>query len=61
MPRDQYLRRMDLQLAGRTVMGKQPPRNQEVCDHCEFFFGSFVCAQIRINYSYDKLMKIYLA
>ena len=35
VPRDQYLKRMDLQLAGRTIMGKQPPRNQEVCDHCK--------------------------
>ena len=30
VPRDAYLKRMDLQLTGRTVMGKMPPRNQEV-------------------------------
>mmetsp|Transcript_49176 Transcript_49176/g.73094 ORF Transcript_49176/g.73094 Transcript_49176/m.73094 type:complete len:729 (-) Transcript_49176:158-2344(-) len=33
VPRDQYLRRPDLQFAGRTVMGKLPPRDQEMCDH----------------------------
>lgn len=35
--RDAYLKRPDLQLAGRTVMGKAPPRGQEMCDHCEFY------------------------
>lgn len=33
VPRDEYLRRPDLQLAGRTVMGKLPPRGQELSDH----------------------------
>jgi len=33
VPRDQYLRRPDLQFSGRTVMGKLPPRDQELCDH----------------------------
>lgn len=33
IPRDEYLRRVDLQLAGRTVMGKDAPRGQEMCDH----------------------------
>lgn len=33
VPRDQYLRRPDLQFSGRTVMGKLPPRDQEMCDH----------------------------
>ena len=33
IPRDQYLRRPDLQFSGRTVMGKIPPRDQEMCDH----------------------------
>ena len=33
VPRDQYLRRLDLQLTGRTVMGKPAPRGQEMCDH----------------------------
>jgi glutamine synthetase len=33
VPRDAYLRRTDLQFAGRTVMGKDAPRGQEMCDH----------------------------
>ncbi len=33
IPRDQYFRRPDLQLSGRTVMGKIPARDQEMCDH----------------------------
>ena len=33
VPRDEYLRRMDLQLAGRTVLGRMPPRGQEMSDH----------------------------
>mmetsp|Transcript_2670 Transcript_2670/g.5962 ORF Transcript_2670/g.5962 Transcript_2670/m.5962 type:complete len:604 (+) Transcript_2670:867-2678(+) len=33
VPRSAYSRRMDLQLTGRTVIGKQPPRGQEMCDH----------------------------
>ncbi len=33
VPRDQYYRRPDLQLAGRTVIGKDAPRGQEMCDH----------------------------
>lgn len=33
VPRDSYNRRPDLQLAGRTVMGKLPPRGQELSDH----------------------------
>lgn len=33
VPRGAYLRRPDLQLVGRTVIGRQPPRSQEVCDH----------------------------
>lgn len=33
IPRDQYYRRPDLQFTGRTVMGKLPPRDQEMCDH----------------------------
>eukprot|EP01041_Mallomonas_annulata_P007147 gene7147-14548_t len=31
--RDAYMRRLDLQMAGRTVMGRMPPRGQEMCDH----------------------------
>lgn len=31
--RDAYMKRPDLQLAGRTVMGKMAPRGQEMCDH----------------------------
>ena len=31
--REAYLKRPDLQFCGRTVMGKQPSRNQEVHDH----------------------------
>ena len=33
VPRDQYYRRPDLQLAGRTIIGKDAPRGQEMCDH----------------------------
>jgi len=33
IPRDQYYRRPDLQYTGRTVIGKIPPRDQEMCDH----------------------------
>lgn len=33
VPRDAYARRLDLQMAGRTVIGKQAPRGQEMCDH----------------------------
>ena len=33
VPRDQYLRRPDLQMTGRTVIGKNAPRGQEMCDH----------------------------
>jgi len=33
IPRDAYLKRIDLQMAGRTVLGKMPPRGQEMCDH----------------------------
>jgi glutamine synthetase len=43
VPREAYYKRMDLQLAGRTVMGKMPPRSQEVCDHCKYsLFSSLV-------------------
>ncbi len=33
IPRDQYYRRPDLQMTGRTVIGKNAPRGQEMCDH----------------------------
>ena len=33
VPREQYYRRPDLQLTGRTVIGKNAPRGQEMCDH----------------------------
>ena len=33
IPRAPYMKRLDLQLAGRTVMGKNSPRGQEMCDH----------------------------
>lgn len=33
VPRDAYNRRPDLQLSGRTVIGKMPPRGQELGDH----------------------------
>eukprot|EP00961_Rhodomonas_salina_P301950 3940666-Rhodomonas_salina.2 len=33
VPRDAYARRPDLQLAGRTVLGRHSPRGQEMCDH----------------------------
>lgn len=33
IPREAYFRRPDLQLTGRTVMGKDAPRGQEMCDH----------------------------
>ena len=43
VPRDAYLKRPDLQLSGRTIMGKQPPRSQEV--------RLFVCIYILFIYS----------
>eukprot|EP00980_Cylindrotheca_fusiformis_P008214 scaffold1736_cov127-Cylindrotheca_fusiformis.AAC.28 len=33
IPREHYYRRPDLQLTGRTIMGKNAPRGQEMCDH----------------------------
>jgi glutamine synthetase len=33
VPRDQYYRRPDLQFTGRTIVGKDAPRGQEMCDH----------------------------
>eukprot|EP00468_Gymnochlora_sp_CCMP2014_P005237 CAMPEP_0167758090 /NCGR_PEP_ID=MMETSP0110_2-20121227/10279_1 /TAXON_ID=629695 /ORGANISM="Gymnochlora sp., Strain CCMP2014" /LENGTH=683 /DNA_ID=CAMNT_0007644335 /DNA_START=100 /DNA_END=2151 /DNA_ORIENTATION=- len=33
IPREAYLGRPDLQLTGRTVIGKDAPRGQEMCDH----------------------------
>jgi glutamine synthetase len=37
VPREQYYRRLDLQMTGRTVMGNSDnticPRGQEMCDH----------------------------
>jgi glutamine synthetase len=33
IPREAYFRRPDLQLTGRTVIGKDAPRGQEMCDH----------------------------
>eukprot|EP00667_Euglena_gracilis_P003516 EG_transcript_3524 len=33
VPREAFLSRLDLQLTGRTVMGKMPPRGQEMSDH----------------------------
>jgi glutamine synthetase len=33
VPRTAFLKRPDLQLAGRTVLGKFPPRGQEMSDH----------------------------
>lgn len=33
IPREVYFRRPDLQITGRTVMGKDAPRGQEMCDH----------------------------
>mmetsp|Transcript_13970 Transcript_13970/g.26773 ORF Transcript_13970/g.26773 Transcript_13970/m.26773 type:complete len:712 (+) Transcript_13970:77-2212(+) len=33
IPRDQYYRRPDLQLTGRTIIGADAPRGQEMCDH----------------------------
>ncbi len=33
IPREEYYRRPDLQMTGRTIMGKDAPRGQEMCDH----------------------------
>lgn len=35
VPREAFLRRPDLQLAGRSVIGKMPARGQELSDHCK--------------------------
>ena len=44
MPREQYKRRPDLQIVGRTLIGRDAPRGQEMCDH---YMGppSFYCVQ----------------
>eukprot|EP01032_Pedospumella_encystans_P017129 gene17129-19528_t len=33
VPREAYNRRLDLQMTGRTVLGRDAPRGQELCDH----------------------------
>ena len=33
VPREAYYKRTDLQLSGRTVMGMDAPRGQELSDH----------------------------
>jgi glutamine synthetase len=33
IPREEYYRRPDLQMTGRTIIGKDAPRGQEMCDH----------------------------
>ena len=33
IPRDKYTERQDLMLSGRTIMGADAPRGQEMCDH----------------------------
>ena len=33
VPRSAFYKRLDLQLTGRTIMGKLAPRGQEMCDH----------------------------
>jgi glutamine synthetase len=33
VPRSAYYKRLDLQMTGRTIMGKLAPRGQEMCDH----------------------------
>jgi len=33
IPREQFYRRPDLQLTGRTLIGRDAPRGQEMCDH----------------------------
>ncbi|CAB9527789.1 Glutamine synthetase [Seminavis robusta] len=33
IPREEYYKRPDLQLTGRTLIGKNAPRGQEMCDH----------------------------
>lgn len=33
VPRDAYMKRPDLQMAGRTIIGMDAPRGQEMCDH----------------------------
>jgi len=33
IPREQYYRRPDLQMTGRTIVGANAPRGQEMCDH----------------------------
>ena len=33
--RESYLSRLDLQLTGRTLLGRLGPRGQDMCDHCK--------------------------
>lgn len=49
IPRDAYLRRPDLQMAGRTVLGRAPARGQEMSDHymapLSFATSALACMQ----------------
>mmetsp|Transcript_42136 Transcript_42136/g.103898 ORF Transcript_42136/g.103898 Transcript_42136/m.103898 type:complete len:701 (+) Transcript_42136:42-2144(+) len=33
VPREAYMKRLDLMMTGRTVLGRNSPRGQEMCDH----------------------------
>jgi glutamine synthetase len=46
IPREAYMKRPDLMLAGRTVIGKNSPRGQEMCDH---YMAPFSLAQPAID------------
>ena len=56
VPRDVYNRRPDLQMAGRTVTGKMPPRGQELSDHCKLLSLFLVLYQsfiLTLSSAYD--------
>ncbi len=49
VPREAYNKRLDLQLAGRTVLGREAPRGQELCDHCKYCILMFYCAVFSLS------------
>ena len=46
VPRDAYMKRLDLQMTGRTVMGRLGVRGQEMCDHLSAYLTSATTSQL---------------
>jgi glutamine synthetase len=58
VPRDQYYRRPDLQLTGRTLIGKNAPRGQEMCDHYMAPLSSATAALAYLQEVQDECYRI---